>query len=202
MAKITVKQLFKSEWQFICGAYNIHQVPDTKYPEVAFIGASNVGKSSLINSLVGRKIAITSKTPGRTQQLNFFLLGNTLMLVDLPGFGYAKAGKKQIENWQKAAVQYLSTRQNLKRVFLLVDPIKGLKEHDKEMANIFNTLAVSFQIILTKSDKIKDQELQNMIRTITAETKLWPALYPQILTTSSLKGHNINELQNAIFEIL
>lgn len=202
MKKINIKQLFNNECEFIAGAHDISQIPDHKYPEIAFIGASNVGKSSLINSLVGKKIAITSKTPGRTRQLNFFLLANQLVLVDMPGFGYAKVSKQAIANWQKVSFEYLTKRVNLKRIFLLIDPIKGLTKQDQEVINIFNTLAVAFQIIITKTDKVKNDELQKSIAKIEINSKKWPACYPTIITSSSIYQDGIDKIQEAIVEVI
>jgi GTP-binding protein len=202
MKKIDIKQLFNSDWQFLIGAAAINQIPAYNYPEIAFAGASNVGKSSLINAIAGKKIAITSKTPGRTQQLNFFLLNNQLILVDMPGFGYAKAGKKQILNWQKVSLEYLAKRSNLKRVFLLIDPTKGFKQADLEAINLFNTLAVSFQLVLTKIDKITDKELQEFIAKIDNISKSWPALYPQLLMVSSFRKIRIDQIQETIIEAI
>ncbi len=202
MKKINIKQLFNDDCQFIAGAHNIGQIPIHNYPEIAFVGASNVGKSSLINAIVNKRIAITSKTPGRTRQLNFFNLCDQIMLVDMPGFGYARASKKEIANWQKVSFEYLTSRSNLKRIFLLIDPIKGLTKHDQEAINIFNALAVGFQIIITKIDKIKNDELLKIITKIEISGQKWPALYPKIITASSLQKIGIDKIQEAIFEII
>lgn len=206
MKKIDAKKLFNKEWEFLLGAANIKQVPNHRNPEIAFIGASNVGKSSIINALLSRKIAIVSSTPGRTRQLNFFSSDKDspsgLVLVDMPGYGFAKAGKKDIESWQKTSFEFLAKRANLQRVFLLIDPIKGLKEADKDIINMFNTLAVSFQIVLTKVDKLKDDEIAKVENRINQEAKKWPAVYPKIIKTSSLHKIGIFELQDAIVEIL
>lgn len=202
MKKINIKELFNCDCQFIAGAHNIFQIPNHHYPEIAFIGASNVGKSSLINAIVGQKIAITSKTPGRTKQLNFFLLANQIVLVDMPGFGYAKASKKEIANWQKVSFEYLKNRTNLKRIFLLIDPVKKLTKQDEEVVNIFNTLAASFQIIITKADKVKNDQLEDLIAKIETGSKKWPAFYPNIIATSSHWGKNIDKIQEAIVEAI
>lgn len=207
MKKIDPKKLFSpNNWEFLLGAHNIKQVPDHRNPEVAFVGASNVGKSSIINALLGRKIAIVSSTPGRTKQLNFFISEkdspHSLVVVDMPGYGYAKAGKKDIENWQRTSFEFLASRANLKRVFLLIDPIKGLKESDKDIANMFNALGVSFQIVLTKVDKMKENELKIVEEKILDEARKWPALYSEIIKTSSLHKIGIHQLQDAIVEIL
>jgi GTP-binding protein len=202
MKKINIKQLFNDDCKFLAGAQNFNQIPIHNYPEIAFVGASNVGKSSLINAVVNKKIAITSKTPGRTRQLNFFILANQLALVDMPGFGYAKVSKTEIANWQKVSFEYLTSRTNLKRIFLLIDPVKGLTKQDLEIINIFNTLAASFQIIITKSDKVRNDELQKAIAKIQLTSKNWPALYPEILISSSLHQEGIEKIQEAIVEAI
>jgi len=205
MKKLEAKKIFNGEAEFLFGAHNFSQIPTNHFPEIAFVGASNVGKSSLINALVGKKIAIVSTTPGRTRQLNFFKISgyeDGFILVDMPGYGFAKAKAKHVEHWQKTSFEYLTKRPNLKRVFLLIEPVKGLKDTDREAINIFNSLAVSFQVVLTKTDKLNKEELQKVIEKITEETKKWPAAYPQILTSSSLKGYGVMELQDEIVTIL
>ena len=206
MKKIDPKKLFSKEWDFLLGAAHPKQFPDHRNPEISFIGASNVGKSSIINALLGRKVAIVSNTPGRTRQLNFFssdkMLTDSVVLVDMPGYGYAKAGKKDVESWQKTSFEYLAKRANLKRVFLLIDPVKGLKESDEDIINMFNTLGVSFQIVLTKVDKLKEHEIKKTEDQILAASKKWAALYPGIIRTSSVHKIGIHDLQDAIVEIL
>ena len=206
MKRIDPKKLFGKQWSFLLGAAQFSQSPDHRNPEVAFIGASNVGKSSIINSLLGRKVAIVSNTPGRTRQLNFFssdkTLVDSLVIVDMPGYGFAKANQKHVESWQKTSFEYLARRPNLKRVFLLIDPVKGVKQSDKDITQMFNTLGVSFQIVLTKVDKIKEPQIKKTEDEILTLSKKWPAAFPGIIRTSSVHKTGIHELQNAIVEIL
>ena len=202
MKKLESKRIFNGEVEFMLGVNNIEQLPSHHYVEVAFAGASNVGKSSLMNAVLGQKIAIVSSTPGRTKQLNFFKVAQRFIMVDMPGYGYAKANKQQIEHWQKTALEYLTNRANLKRVFLLLDPTKGLKDADLEMINIFNALAVSFEIVFTKSDRLSREDLSQMDDEIKTAAKKWPAFYDKIIHTSSYKGYGVDDLQDEILSCL
>jgi GTP-binding protein len=197
-----LEKFFNGKCDFVMGVQKADQVPDSKLPEIAFIGRSNVGKSTLINATVNKKIALTSKTPGRTRQLNFFLLEDMLSIVDMPGYGYAKVSKKDIEEWEKLSYRYFSTRANLKRVFLLIDSRRGIEKKDEEMINIFNTLAVSYQLVLTKIDELKPAILAKVIAEITEKSKKFPAVYPVILATSSNHDTGINELRKAIVDLM
>jgi len=205
MKKLEAKKIFNGEAEFLFGAHNFSQIPTFHFPEIAFVGASNVGKSSLLNALIGQKVAIVSTKPGRTRQLNFFKVSgyeDGFILVDMPGYGFARAKARHVEHWQKTSFEYLTKRANLKRVFLLIDPTKGLKTTDLEAINIFNSLAVSFQVVLTKTDKLNMEEFKKSEAQIVKEITKWPAAYPQILSVSSLKGYGIMELQNEIVAIL
>lgn len=203
MAKpANIHQFFKQTAEFKIGAMNYDQIPDSYLPEVAFIGKSNVGKSSLINSLVEQKIAITSKTPGRTRQLNFFCVSDKLNLVDMPGFGYAKVSKKEIDSWEKLIYRYFANRTNLKRAFLLIDARRGLSEKDIEMINIFNAVGLGYQLVLTKIDELKQEELEKTLKEITEKSKKFAAQHPLILVTSSERRIGIDDLKKAIVEIM
>ncbi len=203
--KAEIEKIFVKDGQkkcdFVLGAHNSKQFPESNLKEFAFVGASNVGKSSLVNALTGQKVAIVSNTPGRTRQLNFFKLANKLMIVDMPGYGYAKARQKDISFWLKTSFEYISKRQQLVRVFLLIDPVKGLKDSDYEMADIFSSYGVSFQIILTKSDKIQYSEVEKSKEKIIEQTKLWPSLHPEILTSSSKNTFGMDDIKQEIVKL-
>ncbi|MBN1783418.1 MAG: YihA family ribosome biogenesis GTP-binding protein [Alphaproteobacteria bacterium] len=186
------------------GSFNkLEQLPVAKLPEVAFVGRSNVGKSSLINALTQTKgLAKTSSTPGRTQSLNFFNWADKLMVVDLPGYGYAKAPKKLVENWQGVMKDYLRGRTSLKRVFLLIDSRHGVKKVDLEIMKMLDECAITYQIILTKIDKIGPMNLDKEIKKIEKMMIEHPALFPALMTTSSEKGTNLKEFRDSLFEII
>lgn len=197
-----IHQFFSGNCEFRIGAMRYDQIPESRLPEVAFIGKSNVGKSSLINALVSKKIAITSKTPGRTRQLNFFCVGDKLNLVDMPGFGYAKVSKDEIGSWEKLIYKYFANRANLKKAFLLLDARRGLSEKDVEMINIFNAVGVSYQLVLTKIDELKPEELEKTVKEIAEKSKKFAAQHPIILMTSSEKNIGIDDLKRAIIEVM
>lgn len=190
------RKLFSGSCDFMLGVASLGQLPQADLPEIAFAGRSNVGKSTLLNALTGRKnLARTSNTPGRTQELNYFDLGSLLYLVDMPGYGYAKVSKEKVAAWTKLIFSYLRGRPTLRCVFLLIDSRHGLKNNDLELMTMLDETAVSYRIILTKCDKIKDQELEKLITKLKNDVKNHPAAYPDILPTSSLKKIGINELQ-------
>ena len=188
--------LFAQECRFMRGVATLDGLPDPAQPEIAFPGRSNVGKSSLINALTGRStLARTSITPGRTQQLNFFDLGDRLVLVDMPGYGYAKAAKTAIAAWNKTLRDYLAGRPVLKRLCLLIDARHGLKANDLEMMAMLDAAAVVYQIVLTKADQLGAAALQARIDEIGAVLADHPAAYPGIVATSARKSIGIAELR-------
>ena len=188
--------LFARPCQFIAAANNLEALPNMLRPEVAFAGRSNVGKSSLVNALTGRKmLARTSQSPGRTRQLIFFNLADRLDLVDLPGYGYASAPKTDIRAWTKLTRQFLSGRQSLQRVFLLIDSRRGIGSADEEVMLLLNDTAVSFAVVLTKTDKLKTSELNKMLADTEQKTAKNVAAFPKIWVTSSEKASGIAELR-------
>jgi GTP-binding protein len=190
------RKIFAGPCEFMLGVASLAQLPDANLSEVAFAGRSNVGKSTLFNSLTGRKnLARTSNTPGRTQELNYFNLGGIMHLVDMPGYGYAKVSKEKVANWTKLIFKYLRGRPTLRCVFILIDSRHGLKPNDIELMTMLDGAAVSYRIILTKCDKLKDQELEKIIQETLATVKKHPAAYPDILATSSIKKMGIDNLQ-------
>lgn len=193
--------LFAGRIEFLKSAPALHFLPDPDVPEVAFAGRSNVGKSSLLNALTGRKsIARTSVTPGRTQELNFFEVGDpTLMrLVDMPGYGFAKAPPKVVEQWRKLVRDFLRGRVVLKRALLLIDSRHGIKDVDTEMMKMLDEAAVGYRVVLTKADKIKASELDQVYTETLAAARKRTAAYPEVLVTSSEKKMGIEELRAAV----
>ncbi|MEO5338149.1 MAG: ribosome biogenesis GTP-binding protein YihA/YsxC [Magnetospirillum sp. WYHS-4] len=190
------RRLFAGPCAFVLGAAGLDQIPGDALPEVAFAGRSNVGKSSLINALTGRStLARTSDTPGRTQQVNFFNLGDRLMLADLPGYGYAQAPKPLVERWTRLVKTYLKGRAPLRRCCMLIDARHGIKDVDREVMGMLDKAAVVYQVVLTKADKIKAPELEALIERTRAELAKHPAAHPDVLATSSREGRGIPELR-------
>ncbi len=188
--------LFSQECAFVAGAATFDRLPPAKLPEIAFVGRSNVGKSSLVNALTGRKtLARTSNTPGRTQQINFFKLQDALILVDLPGYGYARASKANIESWTDLIFAYLRGRPTLRRVCLLIDARHGLKDTDIEVMKDLDSAAVSYQIVLTKCDKMKPGPLERIVQDTAARIATHVAAHPKIVRTSSVSADGIAELR-------
>lgn len=195
------RKLFSGPVAFLLSAPQLKFLPDPVVPEVAFCGRSNVGKSSLLNALTGRKaIARTSVTPGRTQELNFFDVGDPLQfrLVDMPGYGFAKAPVSVVEKWRRLVREYLRGRVELKRTLLLVDARHGVKAVDAEMMKMLDEAAVGYRIVLTKADKIKATELEKVTAETLAEARKHPAAFPHVHVTSSEKGMGIAELRAAV----
>lgn len=188
--------LFAGPCDFMLGVAGLNQLPDAAVPEVAFAGRSNVGKSSLLNALTGRKaLARTSNTPGRTQELNFFNLGDLLYMVDMPGYGYAKVSKDKISAWTKLIFAYLKGRPTLRCVFILVDARHGLKPSDIDLMKMLDEAAVSYRVVLTKTDKVKREGLEKVTTKIQKHVKNHPAAYPVITHTSSVKDFGIEDLR-------
>ncbi len=196
----TGRRLFAGQVDFVKGAVALDGLPKADRIEIAFAGRSNVGKSSLVNALTGRKtLARTSNTPGRTQELNYFTLGQQmnlpLYMVDLPGYGYAKVSKTQVAAWTELVLTYLKGRASLRRVLLLIDARHGIKDNDREVMKMLDVAAVSYQIILTKLDKLKVAERAKMLEKTNAEIRKYVACFPLVLATSSEKGWGIEELR-------
>jgi len=193
--------LFAGRIEFLKSAPALEFLPDPDVPEIAFAGRSNVGKSSLLNALTGRKsIARTSVTPGRTQELNFFEVGDptALRLVDMPGYGFAKAPLRVVEEWRRLIRDYLRGRQVLKRTLLLIDTRHGVKPVDVEMMKMLDEAAVSYRLVLTKSDKVKASDLATTLASVEVEARKHSAAYPQIHVTSSEYKLGIEELRAAV----
>ena len=188
--------LFAGPIEFERGVPAMEHLPDASLPEVAFAGRSNVGKSSLINALTGRnKLARASTEPGRTRELNFFRMGDALRLVDLPGYGYAKAGRADIERWTKLTRAYLRGRAPLKRVILLIDARHGVKPHDKDVMDALDKAAVTYEVVLTKADKLKASEVADITEATRAVIAKRPAAHPELRVTSSETGLGIDLLR-------
>ena len=199
------RKTFAGPVAFLKSAPELKFLPDPVVSEVAFAGRSNVGKSSLLNALTNRSaLARTSNTPGRTQELNFFDVGSPLAfrLVDMPGYGFAKAPKDMVRKWRYLVNDYLRGRQALKRVLVLIDSRHGIKEVDREILDMLDAAAVSYRVVLTKADKVKATDLARVRAETEAEARKRPAAHPGILATSSEKGMGIAELRAAVVEAI
>jgi GTP-binding protein len=197
------RKLFSGPAAFLKSAPELKFLPDPTVPEIAFAGRSNVGKSSLLNRLTNRSgLARTSNTPGRTQELNFFEIGAPvrLRLVDMPGYGFARAPKDAARKWRHLVDDYLRGRQVLKRTLLLIDSRHGLKDLDREVMKMLDAAAISYRLVLTKADKIKASELEAVRQATEAEARRHPAAHPEILATSSEKGLGMDRLRAAVLE--
>ena len=197
------RKLFAGPIDFLKSAPGLKFLPEATVPEVAFAGRSNVGKSSLLNALTGRKaLARTSNTPGRTQELNFFDVGRPLSmrLVDMPGYGFAEAPKDLVRKWRHLVNDYLRGRSMLKRALVLIDSRHGLKEVDREVMAMLDTAAVGYHLVLTKADKVKPTALAETLEATRAEAARHPAAHPALFATSSETGAGIAELRTAILE--
>ena len=198
-AAVRARRLFSGPCRFVKGVTAVEALPDADRPEVCFAGRSNVGKSSLINALTGRKgLARTSNTPGRTQEINYFALGDAGYLVDLPGYGFARAPRAAVAAWQALLRAYLAGRPTLVRAFLLIDARHGIKAPDHEIMALLDSAAVSFQVVLTKADKPKAAERARMIDGVKADLRRHAAAHPEILLTSAVKGEGIDLLRAAV----
>lgn len=193
------RKLFAGPVDFLKGVVALSGLPTADRIEVCFAGRSNVGKSSLINALTNRKsLARTSNTPGRTQEINYFTLGEHGYLVDLPGYGFAEAPVHVVKQWQDLLKSYLSGRATLRRAFVLIDMRHGIKKVDEEILGLLNRSAVTFQVVLTKADKIKASERERTLEQVRKALSKHPAAYPEILVTSSEKGDGIATLRSII----
>ena len=197
------RKLFTRETDFLKGVVAMSGLPPDDRLEICFAGRSNVGKSTLMNAVTGRKaLARTSNTPGRTQEINFFTISDSHYLVDLPGYGYANAPLLIVEKWQRLLKQYLSGRQSLRRAFVLIDCRHGVKAVDEKILTLLDSSAVAFQVILTKADKVKETEREKIISQVREGLSNHPAAFPELILTSSEKGWGIETLRSVIASLV
>jgi GTP-binding protein len=197
------RKLFTRETDFLKGVVAMSGLPPDDRLEICFAGRSNVGKSTLMNAVTGRKaLARTSNTPGRTQEINFFTISDSHYLVDLPGYGYANAPLLIVEKWQRLLKQYLSGRQSLRRAFVLIDCRHGVKAVDEKILTLLDSSAVTFQVILTKADKVKETEREKIISQVREALSSHPAAFPELILTSSEKGWGIETLRSVIASLV
>ena len=197
------RKLFTRETDFLKGVVAMSGLPPDDRLEICFAGRSNVGKSTLMNAVTGRKaLARTSNTPGRTQEINFFTISDSHYLVDLPGYGYANAPLLIVEKWQRLLKQYLSGRQSLRRAFVLIDCRHGVKAVDEKILTLLDSSAVTFQVILTKADKVKETEREKIISQVREGLNNHPAAFPELILTSSEKGWGIETLRSVIASLV
>jgi len=193
------RKLFAGPVDFLKGVVAMEGLPPADRREVCFAGRSNVGKSSLINALTGRKaLARTSNTPGRTQEINYFTLGEERYLVDVPGYGFAEAPVAVVQKWQALLKAYLTGRQTLRRAFVLIDARHGVKAVDDEILSLLDTAAVTFQVVLTKADKVKEKDREKVLSQVRGALAKHPAAFPELIVTSSEKGWGIATLRAVI----
>lgn len=187
---------------FMLGAMSVNQFPkESGLKEFAFIGKSNVGKSSLINAITNSQIAKTSKTPGRTREINFFSLNNKAVFVDMPGYGFALAKENEKYTWRELIYNYLKSRKSLKRLFLLIDSRRGLSINDFDFCDMLDELGVAYQVILTKVDTINKQEYEKVFNTVVEQSKLHKSMVKEVLFASVSKKYGIKEIRNTIYDL-
>lgn len=199
---VDARKLFAAPCEFVWGASHIDNLPPADLPEVAFVGRSNAGKSSLINALTDRKgLARVSHTPGRTREINFFRLGERVMLVDLPGYGYAKASRALSQSWQDLIFAYLRARPSLRRVILLIDARRGIMESDQAAMSLLDRAAASYLLVLTKTDELSRPELATAIEAAKTETHRFAAAFPDVFAVSAHKRDGLDSLRTHVADI-